>query len=118
MTNFKELFSFSKKEIDMAFSQATVCNQRRGLKLLQAKPEDKPIPFGKMLIVIPAKVGTANKRNLIKRRLKAVFYEEKLFEKSRIYIMLVYKPAVDLSFEQLKEFLVQSLCEQSTSKDS
>ena len=80
--------------------------KEKGLKLLQA-PATKE--FGKILIIIPKKSGKAFQRNLIKRRLKAIFYEEKLFETPSIYIIFVYKTAIELDFQDLKNFLVKNL---------
>ncbi|MCF7799960.1 ribonuclease P protein component [Candidatus Babeliales bacterium] len=107
ISNFKKLFSFSKKEIDSAFKDAKIKKQDLGLKLLQAKQEN--LDFGKLLIIIPARTGKAHDRNLIKRRIKAIFYEHKLYQKPIISIIFVYKPALNLTFEQLKDFLVQNV---------
>ena len=38
-------------------------------------------PYAKILIVTPKKIGSAPVRNLLKRRLKSIFYEEKLYER-------------------------------------
>ena len=64
----------------------------RGYLLSHARPLIKSDAFdmralptrsfcGRILVITPKKMGTAPKRNLIRRRLKALFYEEKLFEK-------------------------------------
>jgi len=110
MINFSSLFSFSQKEIKQAFNKAKFKNKINGLKLLQLSSEelDEKPSLGKILIVIPGKTGNAIKRNKIRRQIKAIFYEEKLFEKPLISILLVYKPALKLNFEQVKEFLVKS----------
>ncbi|MFA5075433.1 MAG: ribonuclease P protein component [Candidatus Babeliales bacterium] len=107
ISNFKKLFSFSKKEIDSVFKIAKIKYQISGLKLLQASQNN--FDYGKLLIIIPAKTGKAHDRNLIKRRIKAIFYEQKLYEKSINSIIFVYKPALNLTFEQLKDFLVQNI---------
>jgi ribonuclease P protein component len=61
--------------------------------------------FGRLLVVTPRKAGNACQRNLIRRRLKSGFYEEKLFEKRKLFVVFVYKEAVDLSFDEIKSFL-------------
>ena len=104
---FKELFSLSQKEIDSAFKNAKLQNKIFGLKLLQAPAENKQT-FGKLLIITPRKLGKAHKRNKIRRQLKSIFYQEKLFETPAVSILLIYKNALNLNFEQLKEFLVTS----------
>jgi ribonuclease P protein component len=75
--------------------------------LLQTKQDN--LDFGKILIIIPAKTGKAHDRNLIKRRIKAIFYEQKLYEKPIISIIFAYKPALNLTFEQLKDFLTKNI---------
>jgi len=63
---------------------------------------------GKLLIVIPKKSGNACKRNRFRRQAKSIFYEEKLYEKNSSFILLVYKEAVAMSFDQVKDFLVKN----------
>ena len=109
MVKFRQLFTFSKKDIQNYFKKAKFKNKIDGLKLLQAKPEKDNPEFGKLLIIIPKRSGKATKRNLIKRQIKAIFYEEKLFKKPLICILFVYKSAMELSFNELKDFLVKNL---------
>lgn len=106
MVKFKKFFSFTKKEIEFSLKSAKLVCKEGGLKILQA-PATKE--FGKMLVIIPKKSGKAFERNLIKRRLKAIFYEEKLFEKPLVYVIIVYKAAMDLNFQDLKNILVKNL---------
>jgi ribonuclease P protein component len=106
MTKIKKYFSFSKKEIDETFKSAKPLYKENGLKILQT-PTTKE--FGKLLIITPKKSGKAFQRNLIKRRLKAIFYEEKLFEKPFVNIIFVYKTAMDLKFQDLKDILIKNL---------
>ncbi len=109
MVKFRSLFTFSKKEIHSYFKKAKFKNKINGLKLLQTNPEKPDQEFGKLLIIIPKRSGKATKRNLIKRQIKAIFYEEKLFKNPLISILFVYKTAMELTFDQLKVFLVKSL---------
>ena len=122
---FRQLFSFSKKEIDRAFKKVRPKAKTRGLKLLQApglffdsppsihsaklSTQDDRAEFGKLLIIAPRRSGKAHKRNLIRRRIRAIFYEQKLYEKVATSILLVRSEAMELTFEQLQEFLVSSL---------
>lgn len=106
MISFSHLFSFSRKEIDAAFKQAQRQASINGLKLLFS---DKAMDdHGKLLIIVPKSFGNAPKRNRIKRQIKSIYFEEKLYEKKIASILLVYKEARDLSFEQLKKFLVKA----------
>lgn len=112
MVLFRLLFSFSKRDIDYAFKHASLKKKTPGLKLLYAPlpPTEKEKPkYGKLLIVIPRTSGNAVQRNMVRRRLKAIYYEEKLYETPLITILLVRKQAMQLSFDQLKQFLTGAL---------
>ena len=110
MIKFSDLFSFTRNEVRFSFNNAKKKASIPGLILLQAPlQETLPEPFGKLLIVIPRLSGKAHKRNLFRRRVKSIFYEEKLFEKPVTSILLVRKTAIDLPFDQLKEFLVKNI---------
>lgn len=103
---FKDLFSFKKQEISDAFTHAQLQAKGPGLKLLQAKA---PLEYGKILIVIPKRAGKASKRNRLRRQVKSIFYHEKLYTKPITSILLIYENALDLTFEQLREFLVDNI---------
>lgn len=81
-----------------------------GFKLLQSKIEQPDhTNMGKLLIVISRKVGNAVERNKLRRQIKSIFFEEKLYVKPKKSILIVYKEAKDLSFDQIKKFLVKNL---------
>ncbi len=63
-------------------------------------------PFAKILIVTPKKIGSAPARNLLKRRLKAIFYEEKLYQRPYNLAALCRKGSPQLSFDELKTILL------------
>ena len=121
---FKDYFKFNQKEISLIFKYSKIKKQIDGLKLLQLpiealkkiKPEELSNIFekqiesnqGKILIITSRKVVKAHKRNKLRRQIKSIFYEEKLFKKPVISILITYKQALNLTFEQLKEFLVKS----------
>lgn len=106
---FRSLFSLTKDEIAQAFRQARLFCSQRGLKILQAplqlNNESADDNHGKMLVITPKKSGKAHDRNKIKRQLKALFYEEKLYETKSIFIVLVYKNAMSLSFDDIKDIV-------------
>lgn len=103
---FKKLFSFKKKEIDQAFSHAKFHAKMPGFKLLKSFSTDD---FGKLLIIIPGAAGKAHERNLVRRQIKSIFYEEKLYQNRHIFILLVYRQALELGFEEIKTFLKEKL---------
>lgn len=107
MPKFKNLFSFSQSEINIAFKSAKPLKMVYGLKLLQAPMLQKQ-EHGKLLIITPRATGKAHLRNFIRRQLKAIFYEHKLYAFKSTFILLVYKPAIELNFNQLTSSLVNA----------
>ena len=109
-TKYRNLFSFQQKEIQNAYRQARRRAQMPGLKLLQEVASDSKRPrCGKLLIVLSSKSGKSHERNRLKRRIKAIFYEEKLYQKAVRSILIVYKEAIDIPQEELKTFLRDAL---------
>lgn len=60
----------------------------------------------KILVVTPKKAGNAPTRNLIRRRLKHIFFNYSLFEKPYDLIILVSSAANQLSFDMLKTIML------------
>ncbi|HEX4068899.1 MAG TPA: ribonuclease P protein component [Candidatus Babeliales bacterium] len=101
-----KISKFTKKEIDYLFEHArrVVRNQFCTILVAPRQKED----FGRVLIVVSRAVGNAPERNLIRRRIKSIFYEEKLFTHNVDCVVIAYKKMVSLSFEQLKDMLVSA----------
>jgi len=93
---------FTKKEIDKLFDTAQRQIKNPALDILLGLRQKT---FGRILIIISRKVGNAPQRNKIRRRLKSIFYKEKLYKTPYDYIAIVKKEAVALSFEALKKLL-------------
>lgn len=66
------------------------------------------LDYGRLLVVTPRAVGTAPQRNKIRRRLKAIFYENKLFERPFDYAIIIRKEATQLPFDSLEEIIVRT----------
>jgi ribonuclease P protein component len=109
INKFRKFFYFSKKELDVLLKKTELICKEKGLKILQAPVEKIEQDFGKLLMIIPKKSGKAFERNLIKRRLKSIFYEEQLFTKPINTVIIVYKSAMQLSFSDLKLILIKNL---------
>jgi len=60
---------------------------------------------GRILVITPRRVGNAVTRNKIRRRLKAIYYEQSLYLHATDCIVIVKEPGTQLNFEQLKELL-------------
>jgi ribonuclease P protein component len=99
----RKISKFTKREIDHLFQHARRVIRNQFCTVLIA-PRQKE--FGRVLIIASRKVGNAPERNVVRRRIKAIFYEEKLFDLNFDCVVIVYKKAVTLPFEQLKDLLL------------
>jgi len=97
---------FTKREIEYLFQHARRVIRNQFCTILVA-PRQNP-DYARVLIVLSRAVGNAPERNLIRRRIKAIFYEEKLFTADVDCVIIVYKKMVTLSFDQLKTLLVST----------
>ncbi len=120
-------FSFSQSEAKNFLAHSKTIAKIPGLKLIaerKKQPEassdehQSNLPNqelladteqGKLLIVIPRRVANAAGRNLIRRRLKAIYFENNLFENQKRHALFVYPEAKSFSYDQLKEFLLGAL---------
>ena len=112
MIKFKNLFSFKRKEIKNLFEIANLKSRINGLKLLKASIDSVSYPlqnYGKILIITPRKSGKAVERNLLRRRVKEIFYKEKLYKIESNFVLLVYKETIKLSYNQIKIFMLNSI---------
>jgi len=110
MITFKRLFTFSPQEISNAFKKAHLKRFFHGLKLLESPIETTAqVPHGKLLVVISSLSGKAHDRNRVRRHLKALFYEEKLYQKPSFWIIIVQKAGMSFDFDTLKQFMKDSV---------
>ena len=101
-------FSFSQSQAKNFLKIGKTLSRTLGLKLIRAPKIHAPelqLPVGRMLIVIPRRVGNACTRNLIRRRLKSIYLQENLSSQGLITALFVYPEAKSLKFEELKAFL-------------
>lgn len=101
-----DLFSFAKSEVDAAFTASGPIGYVTGIKLIGC-PAPEGQAYGKLLIITPRASGKAHDRNLMRRRMKAIFYQEKLYETPRIWIALCNKRSQGLAFEKLQAFMLK-----------
>lgn len=99
----KKISKFTQREIDYLFKNARRVFRSELCTILLAPRQAE---FGRILIVASRKVGNAPQRNLIRRRIKSIFYEEKLYERNFDCVIIVQKKATDLSFAQLKDLIL------------
>ncbi len=95
--------SFKKKEVDQIFKASKKRIKKQGLEIILAP---KILDFGRILVITSRKTGSAPKRNKVRRRLKSIFYEDKLFSLGYDCVIVVRQNfAINLSFLELKEIL-------------
>ncbi len=102
----RALSRFTKAEIDLAFSKARRLLRHTGFDILAA-PAQKEI--GRILIIASRKIGNAPTRNKIRRRLKAIYFTHKLYQKGFDVIVLVKKAHQKLSFDEIEQALITAL---------
>jgi len=98
----KNVSRFTESEVQKIFKKAKRVLKHPGLDVLCYPTAHE---FGRILVITPKRVGSAPQRNLIRRRLKSIFYEEKLYENKLDYVVIIKKEGIKLSFEQLKHIL-------------
>lgn len=99
----RNLSLFNENEVKAAFQNARHRIKVSGLKVFMAP---RILEFGRILVVTPKKVGNSPKRNLIRRRLKSIFYENEIYQLPYDWIVLTSKEALSLPFEQLKKIII------------
>lgn len=99
----RKISKFTKREIDYLFCHARRVFKDKNCTVLRAPAQKE---FGRVLIIASRKVGNAPERNLIRRRIKSIFYEEKLFSLPFDCVVIAQKSIVSLSFEQLKNLIL------------
>lgn len=101
----RRISQFSKTEIDRAFSQARRLLKVPGIIILGAPAQQD---IGRILVIASRKVGNAVVRNTIKRRLKAVFYEEKMYQIPTDLLCIIHKDILQYDFAALKALLIKA----------
>lgn len=101
-----QLSKFHKKEIDELFNRAHAEYKSKELVLLTAP---SAYSFGRILIIASKKVGNAPTRNLLRRQVKAIFYQNKLYQHKKDCIIIFNKTVTKLSFEQLQNLLIRHI---------
>lgn len=102
----RKLSSFTRTEVATLFKSAQSKVKLPGLRILRASATS---PFGRVLIVTPRKVGNAPHRNLIRRRIKALYRENKFYTYPYDCIFLIGKECVSIPFEKLRHLIHTAL---------
>ena len=99
----REITLFKKKEILDLIKSSKLIAQTPFCDLKRAKATES---FGKILIIVPKKVGSAPVRNRLKRQVKAIFYQEKLFDLQYNFVIFFKPTNQAISFDELKDILL------------
>ncbi len=99
MKIFNNISKFKKKEISFAFQNAKFFYSDENIKILISKAK---LDFGKILLIFNRKTGNSPERNKIKRRARSIFFENKLFELKKNFILIGLKNIKNVSFDKLK----------------
>lgn len=102
----KKISSFTQSEITKLLTTARVKTRIPGLRILAAQaslPE-----HGRVLIITPRRSGNAPQRNLIRRRIKAIFIEDELYTKNLDLVVIVRREGIETSFGTLKKLLTRA----------
>ena len=102
----QKISRFTKKEIDLLFSTGKAVFKSKELVILTAPCL---LPFSRILLITSRKVGNAPERNLLRRRGRAIFYEEQLFTLPNHGVVIFKAPAKNLTFDQLKAILIAAM---------
>ena len=98
---------FGQKEVDQLFKKSHRIFHDIHMTLL-ATPREKD--YARVLIITQRAVGNSVCRHLLRRRIKHVFYQEKLFEQLKHDIIVITKKPITLfDFQELKEFFLKAV---------
>jgi ribonuclease P protein component len=100
-----QIRSLTQKDIRELFAKAQRIVRQKEIDVLLAPRKLCP---GHLLIITPRKTGSAHERNKVRRRLRAVFYEEKLCEAPYDCIVIVKQGGVEMAFHKLREVLLSA----------
>lgn len=100
-----QISKFKKNEIYELFKKSKLIYSASGLEIKSKEKKSKE-KISRLLLIIPKKIGPAPRRNLIRRRIKSIFYQEKLYLLNNDLLIFIKKDIVNLTFQDLKKILL------------
>lgn len=100
----RTLTRWKKDEIRRALHQARLVFKNTYVDI-RAAP--KSAAQARILVVTPAKAGNAVKRNQFRRRARALFHEQNLFEGNYDWVIFAKPKVSELSFAQLRTLFLE-----------
>lgn len=101
----RRITQFTAREIKALFAAAKRVIYSPFLDMRCASAQQE---IGRVLIVASRRVGSAVERNLLKRRIRSIFYEEELYKKPFDWVILARPAVTTLSFASLKALLLRA----------
>ena len=106
MPTVRQITRFTEQEIKKLLAHARRTHRSPEMDILIAPA---CLSFGRILVITPARIGNAPERNTFRRRVKALFYEEKLFDLKLDCVVIAKLKATTLNFDALKKTLFKAL---------
>lgn len=107
----RKITQFTKSDIEQLWKNVHPVLRHKGFLLLCSNYSQPSL--GRILIVIPKKIGNAPLRNKLRRQIKSIFYENKLYQKGFTWIFLAKAPLVNLNFKELETILQSAMSDPS-----
>lgn len=104
-----KITKFTKKEIFDTFKNTKTLCSNLGLVLKASKINTNFNNIGKILIILPKKVGSAPIRNKIRRRIKHIFYDQKIYKYNFNFIIYCKKDITTFSYSYLQDLLLNCI---------
>jgi ribonuclease P protein component len=96
---------FTNAEVAQILKVARRPVRHPGLDILCAPAAQK---LARILVITPRRSGNSPERNLVRRRIKSIFYENKFYELGYDCIVIIKQLGVEVNFEELKKLLVDA----------
>ena len=100
----KRISKFSYIEIENLFKKSYYIYKSLELDVKIAKKQSN---ISRILLIIPKRVGNAPKRNLIRRRIKSIFYENRFYLLDYDFIVFCKKDILNLKFQDLLNIFLE-----------
>lgn len=102
----KDLSRFTKLEMNAVFKAAFSVHKDQFITILASRPSIKE--YGRALFITPKKIGNAPKRNKIRRRIKSIIRENKLYERKQDMVFIVKSLSSKPSFDKIKKIVLKA----------
>ncbi len=99
----RQITSWRRPEIELLFKKSYRAFTSPAFDVRLARTSDI---IGKILVITPRKTGSAPERNRFRRRVKAIFYQEKLYQRGYHWVIFAKKGGLAASFQSIKALML------------